>query len=457
MRDGRNRFALHRVSICLVVAPLLMMFCSRALAEDSETTGLLQTLRVVRQATTRAFESGVGNATVTIDDNGSVRKERIAFKFYNGDSLAEVADATKPSQPVVQSFLWKRNTQVCYWHPGGFAPVSVSITAVEPYRFIGLDLRGWSYRDFMEIPLSAPSEEVLFNTLLNKTDAKVSMVRGAGSLVTLTLTAPPDPSKSVSKCQWVVDCDMAMGGAMTSCTFTLAHLKTTDQDEIITVIMKWAKDEAGRVLPQSRVLHETMEYGNGTESRIVRTITFDHLEAIPISEQELSLAALHIPNGTPVVDYIRHTQWKHPALGESLPSDEEIAAAVKAGKAAELPATSAHELQLKRTLAQPFNPNDIPSDSGKPIWLKIGAAIGLGILFVFVIVRISQRTHRGGGNGTGIVKTHLILWCFLVAILAAQSACSRHDDTSMPNVVLQPNRIEFGHIKGGDKPTGTCT
>jgi len=276
----------------------------------ADTLKLLQTLRLQRQATTRAYSAGDGSAQVESTIKNIHTSDTVTFKFRDAFSFSSHTTSSIASGVPVMLQLDAPETEIRYILPSTTLRWGVTIDPRREMWTVSKGLRGWSFVDFMQVPIGPPNEDALFNDLTGPDLKNVTLVPDGGSLLKMTVTAPPDPRHILSLDQWVVEFDASLGGAMTHLTHTINHRTSTFKDSLDDLQVDWNKDAAGHLLPVDRKYVNTTIDAKKNPHQNTVDIEFSNMTANSPPEADFYYEFLQVRDGAPVSDNIRHTQYR---------------------------------------------------------------------------------------------------------------------------------------------------
>lgn len=325
--------ALPTVVVLAVLAGLIWWAYGEMGAVAAEPVGRqdLRALQILRQGTLKAVPAGAGIARVVTVEEGRIREHQVQFKFRGHESIAVFVAEDGSGVVPDETVLFRRNEMIRYILPGQMQPSAVSITAMEPFGSVTRGLRGWAYRDFMEIPLGAASEEELFEALLGMKQDWIDVRRTDRSTVEVTLMNSPDPRKLVASQKTVLVFDLSYGGVLMKYHLESKPAQKSQPARDERVIIDWSRDDDGHVMPVKWHMIGKLER-DGETQQIERTIEFTTFIARSVDPGETVFETLKVPDGTPVVDHIRKGTWKQGDLGAGLPTEERFERGIEGGQ-----------------------------------------------------------------------------------------------------------------------------
>ncbi|MCL2822848.1 MAG: hypothetical protein FWD57_02550, partial [Polyangiaceae bacterium] len=398
---------------------------------------LLMALQRLRGDTIKQVSGGNGRATITIKNGKSSGKTEVSFRFSEAHSLAEYISEPGSRQPQKIKYLWDEKREIKYILPGGPPSTSVTILAREPLELgVADEIRGWSFLDLMEIPIAGPSEDVLFQALLNKPELTVTTSK-AGLIVKIEIVGPSDPSGAVKDHKWTMEFDLGLGGALTDIRY-VQHKSSnakyaTDLDQRMQ--LSWRKNSAGQVVPVSRYVVLCSGGGGGqVESRV----EFEQFDVTPASaSSELTFDSLGVAYGTPIVDKIVKIEWRKGDFDDTVLNIDKLNEALETGKAKAV----ADRFPTNAMVVGNAISSDDPRSYIRAWFLLVAlSAVVLAILFAAFKWRRTRAARMVlllviGLNGT---------------LLVACDYFGKND----AKPTIDPQVLNLGHVQAGNKASG---
>jgi len=290
---------------------------------------------IVRQARADVFSqlsSGRGSATVYCEhmtaetgQNGiTSAPKRTEFVYRGADYLAKSFPLEDEGR-LMEARLSKNGRCAHYYAGYGAPPRSLHIAKERGNnRILGYRLEKWSFQEIGRIPTFPFAEQMFWAGIVEEPHVHIEK---EGTVVRLTwrqrlpaavIQKLAEQGRAVELDQLSVEFNMKYGGMITQ----WSHRKRTRRNGRLRDATQRGKiswhESNGKIIPVKRVVEVVRLSGEGQDQRRSKsacTIEFSRFLPGDVSPEELSLEAIGIPTGTPVVDTILGTDYRYGAAG----------------------------------------------------------------------------------------------------------------------------------------------
>lgn len=282
---------------------------------------LLDAVRDARSACLTATPvSGRGVAEVEAkiaqrDYNELTPIHRVKFAFDGEDALWKEYDPNDPTKITVACLLAKGRL-IRYIVGDGHIPRAVSIQSMDNgVTLLDLVPRAWTFRELSRLPGAFRNEQEFFTKWApsHYTEAKKdhsSVIATIDFGYQNGVPAKDNPGH-INLQRTELTFDMAAGGLVGRYDFiTDAGEKAEDRRDVYVMTTTWDR-VGGNIVPRVREVSARFEMGFRDAGYSSSRVTFKEFTFGPLKPDELSVGQLEIPPGTPVVDRVRHEQYRY--------------------------------------------------------------------------------------------------------------------------------------------------
>lgn len=309
-----SRFAVLLL-VGLLLAWLLSTRSPTAAQVNAEADVLLAVLKDTRASGLSKSRSGTGIAEADGIEEAikrgtelAERTTRVTFSFRDEDSVCKESlpgDAEKPFRAVLI-----KGSKVFTYIDHKSRQKGITIENTLDNQGLLFSPRSWSLKEFAKVPLW-PDDQTFFNFVLTQRPVGLKVdVSREKTIIRLTMDAlqlaGTPPERSVERL--VMEFDMSRAGMLQSYLYESADKAggNTTQEKLET---KWQEVD-GAVVPVERKASATYVRA-GKKTQFGTSIKFTEFRISDVPKEQHCLAAMGIPDGTPIIDHATGMRWRY--------------------------------------------------------------------------------------------------------------------------------------------------
>jgi len=307
-------------------------------ADLSDTDrALLESVRIARAGVMGLVTSGRIVATVSHWQESPKRKgaftepsHRLEAVFGEPGSMTREYRSDGGDEEPLRVVLWKDQKKFQYNSPAAKGPSSLHIETGPFPAMFRPSLELWTYREIVECP-SGVAESDFWSYVLERCPSV--RVEKEGTIVRLTLEDPMEDFPETIFTGRVVEFDMDKSGMMVHWTRRMVEKRNGVEWDVHEERRITWNTQDGIPVPVTRLVEAWCDLDGKPAFRQKNEVHFTSMSFEEVDPEELTVRAMGVRMGTPVVDTIARIQYKYGAQGQFGDTIDDLAPLAEHGAA----------------------------------------------------------------------------------------------------------------------------